>query len=518
MGLMTLNAIAASEAASGRPKLVVGIVIDQLRSDYMEYLKGIFGEKGLKRLMESGLYARDVDFKSDLQDPAAATALLYTGTYPRINGIPGAEIYSAEKGVAYPALEDKESLGNFTREALSPAALRVSTIADEIAADGAGIPAIYSIAPDAQQAIVMAGHAGNCALWINDVDGQWSSTAYYRDFPQLVSRRNHSQPLRQRIDTIRWKPLLKTDRYPGVSNLKKDMGFRYNFPRADRDVFRRFKSSALVNSEVTDVAIAALSELPIGKSADVTDMLSVGYTAAPYLYASEGDTRLELFDTYIRLDAQIARLLEAVDKKVGLDNAVIFLASTGYYFDSDKNDPKLRIPAGSVSARRIESLLNAFLSATYGNGDYVKGIFGNHIYLDHKAIEAKSIDLESALRNARNFIVKMSGISDARTLSDILSDVSPEGICLRNSIDPKTAGDIIITFSPGWTVTEENINSKTPSDRRPTGILSPFILMAPGVKPLTISEPVDVERIAPTISSSIRIRAPNGAKARPLAL
>ncbi len=514
-GLMTLNALAAGETASGRPKIVVGIVVDQLRSDYLEYLKGAFGEKGLKRLMNNGLYARDVDFKADLNTPASATALLYTGTYPRVNGVAGDRLYAVDKGTVRAVLEDKESMGNFTRETLSPGALRVSTIADELAANGAGT-SIYSFAPDAQQAIIMAGHAGNCALWINDADGQWSSTTYYRDFPQNISRRNHSLPLKQRIDTIRWKPMLSGSRYPGIGGNKRDLGFRYSFPRADRDVFSRFKSSAMVNTEVTDVAIAALSDLPIGNSADVTDMISVGYTAAPYAYAADSDNRMELFDTYVRLDAQIARLLEAVDKKIGLENAVVFLTSTGYFRDSDNNDPKLRIPSGTVSARRIESLLNAFLSATYGNGDYVKGVFDNQIYLDSKAFETKGVDRGKALLNARDFIVKMSGISEARTLTDILSDASPEGTRLRNSIDPKTAGDIIFTVSPGWKLTDENIPSDPSRNLRAAGILSPFIIMAPGITPRTITEPVEADRIAPTIASSIKIRAPNGAKGRPI--
>lgn len=189
MGLMTVSVAVAADTS--RPKLVVGIVVDQLRSDYLQYLQNLFGESGFKKLMKEGLYVNQLDFKANVADPVAATAILYTGNYPSSSGIPTAKIYNAAESSIVDVLEDKASMGNFTRESLSPAALRLSTISDEIAIDGGGLTSIYSISPDAQQAIVMAGHAGSCALWINDVDGKWSSTAYYKDF--LL----HQQPQRK---------------------------------------------------------------------------------------------------------------------------------------------------------------------------------------------------------------------------------------------------------------------------------------------------------------------------------
>lgn len=517
MGLMTINVVAAADTASGRPKLVVGIVVDQLRSDYLEYLRQLFGEKGFRRLMEKGVYVKDLDFNAELTDPASATALLYTGALPRVNGVPSAEIYSAADSKLIPALEDANSMGNFTRESLSPVKLRVSTLADEAAIDGIGLTSVYAISPDPQQAIIMAGHAGNCALWINDVDGQWSSTAYYRDFPQFISRRNRTMPLRQRLDTLRWTPALRTDRYPGLSLTEREGSFRHTFSKSDRNLFRQYKTSAPVNTEVTDVAIAALSDLSLGQHKDAVDMLSIGYTAAPFQAPKGNAGELELQDIYVRLDSQIGRLLDEIDRKVGLENSVIFLSSTGYYNDPTPTDPKYRIPTGDVTLRRVESLLNSYLSAKYGNGDYVKGIAGNQIFLDRQTLETKTRDADEAIRDARDFIVKMSGIADARTLSDILSDPSQEGAQTRNSIDPKSAGDIIITFNPGWNVVDDTRYPSVVVHQRASAAPTPFFLLAPNVEAQVVTTPVDAVRIAPTISSTIHIRAPNGSSARPLA-
>ncbi|MDE6811865.1 MAG: alkaline phosphatase family protein, partial [Muribaculaceae bacterium] len=371
---------------------------------------------------------------------------------------------------------------------------------------------IYALSANPQQAIIMAGHAGTAALWINDRDGQWSSTTYYREFPQIISQRNRQRPLRQRLDTMRWTPALKASLYPGLPMQKRDYPFRHTFTGADRDLFVKFKNSAPANTEVTDVAIDLLKNLSIGKRPDAIDMISVGYSAAPYRYVKDGDARMELADTYIRLDSQIGRLLDAIDMQTGLDNCVVFLTSTGYFDELSKDDPKLRIPSGEVSLKRVESLLNAYLSAKYGNGDYIDGIHKDHIYLNHKTIDSKSEGEHVIISDARDFIVKMSGIAGAQTLGDLLSDPSESGQRRRNALDPKQAGDIIVTYSPGWTVVDDTRYPVTETPQRSAAVAAPFILMAPGRKAEVINTPTDARRIAPTISSSIHIRAPNGAE------
>ena len=514
MGLMTINTAVAAD--SSRPRLVVGIVVDQLRTDYLDYLQQLFGETGFKRLMKDGLFLKDVDFKANLDDPVAATALLYTGNYPNATGIPAAEIYRTADAAPTPVLEDKNSLGNFTHESLSPLALRLSTISDEVAIDGGGLTSVYAVSPDAQQAIIMAGHAGNCALWINDTDGKWSSTAYYRDFPQFITRRNRDLPLTARLDTLSWRPLLNVDRYPGIPAQKRHYPFRYTFPLAERDIFTRFKESAPVNEEVTDVAIDALRNLNLGRREEGIDMLSIGYTAAPYKRVDDGDFRFELEDTYLRLDAQLGRLLQAIDKEVGLSNTLLFLSSTGYYDAATKDDPKYRIPTGDVSLKRVESLLNSYLSAKYGNADYVSGIYGNQIYLDHRALESHGLTADKARAEARDFLVQMSGIADARTLGEILSDSSEESSRQRRSIDPKTAGDIFVTFLPGWNVVDETRYPARTVPVRAGTVSTPFFLMGPEVTARTVPTPVDAAAIAPTVTSALHIRSPNGASYRPL--
>ncbi len=512
-GLATFNALILADPS--RPRMVVGIVVDQLRTDYIEYLKDLLGDKGFKRLMSEGKYLRNVDFQAEGIDAVNATATIFTGAYPNATGVPSATIYNPEnKSIVFP-LNDPSQLGNFTSETFSPSSLRLSTISDEVMIDGAGVSAVYAIAPDPQQAIIMAGHAGNGAVWISENSGKWATSSYYRDAPAHLSAANYNRPLSARIDTMQWKPLLPLDKYPGIPAQKRYYPFRYVFPSSDRSAYKMFLSSPLVNAEVTDMAIEYLDKLNLGNRGDAIDMLNVGLTAAPYKYVKDGDFRLELEDSYLRLDSQIGRLLDAVDKKVGLDNTIVFLTSTGYYDDASIDDPKFKIPSGEFSVKRAISLLNSYLAAKYGNGDYVDSFHRGHIYLDHKTIENGRLNADEVINSAREFLCRMSGVAEGFTRSEILSPADAmKG--LRLAIDPKSCGDIVLHFSPGWTVVDD---SRYPVEKTPVRYatpLTPAFIMGPGISPETIDTSVEAAVIAPTVSGSLRIRAPNGASSRPL--
>lgn len=495
---------------------MVGIVVDQLRTDYIEYLQAYFNDRGFRRLMKDGAYMRDVDFKVKGLDGVSATAMLYTGAYPANTGVASAMVYDQTSKKSHAALADSKTLGNFSNDSYSPENLRLSTLSDELAVDGLGLSAVYSFAADPQMAIVMAGHAGSGACWINPNTGNWATTTYYRNLPAPVSARNYSNSVASRVDTMQWKPSIAIEKFPGLPQQKKIYPFRYTFPRSDREVYARFAASPMGNAEVTDVAIECLRQMKIGSNTNAIDMLNVGYTLAPYKYVVDGDFRAELTDAYLRLDSQLGRLLEAIDKYVGADNAVVWLTSTGYYDDAVVDDKKYRIPGGEFSMKRAKSLLNSYLSALHGNADYIEAFRNGHLYLDHKILEEKKLDVSDVVADARSFIAKMSGVADAFTLYDILSPSTPEEETMRLSLDPKSGGDIIVTFNPGWTVSDDIEYPVVSKPVRETPVLTPAFIMGAGVKPQTISTPVDAVKLAPTVSSILRIRSPNGAVAKPL--
>lgn len=517
--LASMVALSALSQTNGeRPQLVVEIIIDQLRSDYIELLQNHFGESGFNRLTQNGACFENVDFNIDNIDKVSATGMLVTGAYPRINGLSGAQVYDAQKHSAKNILTDPDKLGNFTSENLSPKALRVTTISDELKINGNGLGLVYSIAPDAQQAIVMAGHAGNGAFWINDVNGKWSTTTFYTDVPQAISTRNYKTPLAVRLDTMMWSPAMDLAKYPDIPVHKKYYPFRYVFPSSRKDRYSSYKKSALVNEEVTSVALDFLKSLNMGGRGE-TDMLNIAYTAAPFNDEC-GHGSVELQDIYLRLDKQLGRLFDAIDSSVGLQNTLVFVSSTGYFEDNAKTEDKYKLPVGEFTPSKAKSLLNLYLMAVYGNAQWVSDYYGETFYLNQKTVKEKNVDIKEVRKKASEFLRRMSGVAEAFSIDEIIDNPLGENAKrIHNGLVPSNAGDVFIEIMPGWSVVE---NENTPNQRvkqvRANVVSTPMYILHPQVKSQKIYTPIDATLLAPTVSRLLRIRSPNAAEEKPIIL
>lgn len=506
-GLLTGGAALQSHAAT--PKIVVGIVVDQLRTDYLEQLRPYMGDKGFNRLMSRGVYIPDVDFSHTAGDAATGTAVIYTGAWPMVNGVASEEVLDAAQRRSVPTL----SAGQRARQEYSPENLRVSTLADEFSVGSGGLAKIYSVAADPQVAVIAAGHAGNAAVWADEGQAKWSVPAYYGSAPAQIANRNRTSPLSSKISSATWRPLRPASSYPS-GDAWNMADFSYTFSGGSRDAFARYKAAAPFNSEVTETAIDLLKTMQGAKGG----MLGVGYSLAPYAYDYDGDGRPELVDSYMRLDADLGRLLDSIDREYGTGNAVVFLASTGYAVEPDADDSRARIPSGEITLKQAESLLNSYLSATHGNGDYVTLIKDGRLYLDSGAAARKGLDIRALRMEAKDFLMRMGGVSEAFTIDDVLHSGSGRTREMALAVDAKNAPDLFLFFAPGWTVTDDNSYPAKSVKVRLATPATPAFILAPGLPPQTVDRPVEATAIAPTVASAINIRAPNAAAARPVVL
>lgn len=505
-------------AAESRPKLVVGIVVDQLRTDYLENMRDMFTSGGFRRLMDNGVFLKDVDPGVASADATSASAIIMTGNYPRYNGVTGETVYDPATKSLRPIFTDEAFIGNFTDETYSPEALRVNTLSDEISIENRGKSKVHSIAPLAGQAIVLAGHTGNSAFWLNEETGKWSSTTYYQNPPSMLPNRNYNAPLISRLDTIKWTPLRAGEPYPFVAGEDIKEGFKYSFSRSDRDVFTFYKLSPFINDEITESAMEYIASLNLGKTGDTTDVLNLGYTLATYPARWKDDYRYELEDSYLRLDKDLEKLFNTLDKQVGKDNVLVYLVSTGYFEEPASDHVKYRLPGGSFSVKRAISLVNAYLSAKYGNGSYVDHYTGGHLYLDKKTLEEKNLETRVVSEDIRDFLVRMSGVAEVFTQADLMRRSLPQLEAQRLAIDPKTSGDIILEFNPGWKVIDDSRFPQIEQVNKTTAYPAPAFIMGAEIRPQIVEETVDAVAIAPTIAQTLRIRAPNSSTAKPLKL
>ena len=499
------------------PSLVVNIVIDQLRSDYLDAFTPLYGQGGFLRLKEQGRFYSQAEYPFSSPDRASAMACLMTGTSPYVNGIVGTHWLDRQTLLPVFCVDDDIYPGIHTDEKSSPKHLAVSTIGDELKVSSEGKSIVYSIAPTREAAVLGAGHAGNEAFWLDDWTGKWAATCYYDNYPDWATEYDVHSSLESRIDNIIWKPLnddvANFHYFIASDKASKTKAFSHKF-NSNRK-FREFKATACVNDEVNLFAKEAIEKAGLGTDA-VTDLLTLTYYAGAYDHQSAMQYGMEMQDTYARLDRQLEELFTFVEEKVGMDKTLFVVTSTGYFESEEMMDlSKYRIPTGVFSITKAQALLNMYLIAVYGPGNYVETAIDNQIYLNLKLIENRSLNLTEVLDRCSAFLIQLSGVKDVYTSQRLaLGAGTPFISRLRNAYNPKCSGDILIQVSPGWLLKNEDTHEQ--SLCRESYLSFPLFFMGASIVPEKVRIPVSIDQIAPTIAQALRIRAPNACPQAPL--
>lgn len=495
------------------PRLVVNITIDQLRADYMEAFSPLYTLDGFKKLFDKGLVFTNASYPFSPIDRASAIASIATGTTPYYNSMVGNQWLDRETLRPIYCVDDKKTAGLLTAEGGSPNHVSTSTIGDELKATTKGKAKVYSIAPFRNAAILAAGHAADGAVWIDDKSGNWCSSDYYgKELDAWVRNYNAINPTYRITSDKAWEP---ENKYVGKFNYflreaaPKPFKHKFNGERQ----YIEYKTSGLVNENVTKAALHCVSSNNMGVDG-ITDLLNITYYAGNFNHNTTGDCEIELQDTYVRLDRQLASLIASLELRLGAKNVLFVVTSTGYADDEDVDYGKYRIPSGTFYINRTASLLNMYFGALWGQGKYVESCFGSQIYFNHKQLENKRVSLMEACQRAQEFLAMVSGVRNVYTSLQLLANSNPDFIKVRNGFCPERCGDILIEVSPGWRLYNEDNQQSELS--RASYIPFPIIFFGANIKAERITAPVTVDRIAPTVAKSIRIRAPNACSAEPL--
>lgn len=447
------------------PRLVVTITIDQLRSDYLEAFNNLYSANGFKKILGNGLVYEGANYPFTPIDRSSATASLSTGATPFFNGIIGNNWLDRKTLRPTASTDDDTYLS-------SPAKLRTSTIGDELKVSSHGKALVYSFAPTKESAILSAGHDADGAFWL-DNGGEWTGSVYY----------NQSLPV--------W-----------VINYNKEY----------ERTFRKRKDYQ-PNDNVVDIALEALRSTEMGNDA-VSDLLNITLTAEmPKGKKVVGDWQKDMAGVYQRLDYSIGRIITAVENRISLNEVLFVVTSTGYTEEKTEDMSRYRIPTGTFYINRTASLLNMYLGAIYGQGRYVEQCYDNELYLNHRLIEQKRLSMAEVLTRSQDFLLQNAGVADVYTSTRLIAG-NNDILKIRAGYNPVLSGDIIINIAPGWRLLNETTQQTFTS--RASVVPFPIIFFGGGIKHERVLSPVTVDRIAPTISKTIRIRAPNACTAQPL--
>lgn len=512
VAVFTVASVQSQTSPNQAPKMFIGITIDQLRGDYLELFQHTFGEKGFKRLLNEGAVYQDVDFGFTNLDATSATATLYTGSTPFYHGIVGQKQYSTKKKAQRSIYEDDNYLGNYTSDKLSPKALRVSTVADELKTASLGSSGVYVFAPNPEQALSVAGQTANCAYWIENVLGKWATTTYYKDSHWVVDQENRSNIYSNQIENLVWKPFMTISQYNAFPYTTSRTAFQHSFARGIES-FELIKKSPFYNENVRITAEKLIEKAELGKHIQ-PDFLSLTFYAGNYPKAIDKKYSIELQDTYARLDHELGLFFDYIDKTIGLKNVAFVVTSTGYYESEIVPLINSDVQNNKFYSDRCEALLNMYLMAIYGKKQWIDGYSNNQIYLNRELIEKENINLQEIQDKTADFVFKFTGVQDVATADQILRGIaSPEMNRYRDAINKDNSGDVFLEIQPGYQIVRDNkIIEKTNKEI----IVSPAIFFGYKVKPQKINRTIKATEIAPTISYILRIRSPNAAKEKVL--
>ena len=507
------EAIGQENLSQAAPRLVISINIDQLRSDYLEAFVPLYTDGGFRKLLSDGLIYTNASYHFSPIDRASAIAAISTGVTPYYNNIVGERWLNRETLRPVYCVDDKKYAGISTNDASAPTQLSTSTLGDELKVATAGKALVYAIAPFRDAAILSAGHAANGAMWIDDNNGTWCTSSYYSSaIPLWVKAFNGLEAPNNKIDQATWEPINDlVGNFSYFMQTGPQKPFKHKF--AGERKFREYKASGMINADITNMALQCMASNAMGADR-VTDLLCLTYYAGNYDHLPLTECQMELQDTYVRLDHEIARLIEQAESRIGKDKVLFVITSTGYSDEEQADYANYRIPSGTFYMSRTCNLMNMYFGAIWGQGKYVETFFRNQIFLNHSLLETKKISITDATNRAQEFLAMMSGVRNVYTSLQLLTGNNEHLLKIRNGFNPENCGDLVIETAPGWKLLNEDTHEQELT--RSSFIPFPIIFYGANTSAERVSRPVTTDRIAPTVARAIRIRAPNACSSEPL--
>lgn len=520
--------IKAPGANDEKPKLVVGVVVDQMRYDYLTRFWDKYEDGGFKRLVNEGFNFKNNHFNYIPTYTGPGHTSVYTGTSPMNHGIIGNNWYNKfeEKEVYCASDESVNPVGTSSSAGkMSPHRMLVTTVADENRLFTQMNGKTIGIALKDRGAILPAGHTANAAYWFHGSnEGKWITSSFYMEvLPQWVKDFNESGKADSYMTT--WNTLLDIETYTesGTDKNTYEGGhsgqttFPYDLKKlaSPERKFELLKVTPFGNSITADFAIAALEGEDLGTD-DYTDFLTVSFSSTDYIGHNYGVNSKEVQDTYLRLDKDLARLLEALDEKVGEGNYTLFLTSDHGGIDVPAYLSSVRIPAGYFDNGNFETEVNKFIDSEFDGADLIENISNYQIFFNYDALReenVKAADLETALSH---FLLQYPQINNVYTRTQLQSASFTNGTAalIQNGFNQKRSGDVIFVLKPAiitYSPTGSTHGSGFSYDTH-----APLLFFGKGIKQGSSTKRTEIIDIAPTVSALLGISFPNAHTGKPL--
>jgi predicted AlkP superfamily pyrophosphatase or phosphodiesterase len=520
----------------GKPKLVVGIVIDQMRYDYIYTYWDKLSANGFKKLVNKGFSCKNTNYNYVPTFTGPGHASIYTGTTPSIHGIIANDWYDSKNKLEVYCAGDStmNSIGTGSeRGKMSPHLLMTTTMGDEMKINTNGKSKVIGISLKDRGAILPAGHNSDGAFWLDDSTGNWVTSSFYmKELPQWVNAYNAKNRTKELL-TKKWETVLPIGQYKESleDNSKYERPFKGEkapvFPHDLPVIFdsipkRKFgliKATPFGNTITKELAIEAVKAESLGKDF-YTDLLCVSFSSPDYIGHQFGPKSIEQEDGFIRLDQDLAEFIAFLEKEVGRENFVLFLTADHAAVDVPSYLIDQKIPAGYAdlgqNGKEMDSILKLSYKIDEEKEHLISAILNQQVYLNDDLIKREKLNKEEIIHWLREEFMKIDGVIQVYTNEQMseneYNDLIPSMI--QNGFHTQRSGDLIINLEPGWV--EFYKTGTTHGSPYSYDSHVPLIWYGKKITPGFTNEPIPITHIAPTVCLMLDIPFTSGNTGQPI--
>jgi len=507
-----------------RPKLIVGIVVDQMRWDYLYKYYNRYGAGGFKRLLSEGFSCENTMINYVPSVTGVGHSSIYTGSVPAIHGI--ADNYwidqATGKGVYCTDDNTVQSVGtdNATGK-MSPRNLLVSTVTDELRIATNFQSKVVGVSLKDRASILPAGHAANAAFWFDDSTGNFITSTYYmQTLPGWVVRFNKSQAINTLIKKG-WNTLYAIDTYQNSESDDQVYEGRFegettsSFPHNINEIYKRnrgsFRTTPFGNTLTLDFAKQAIDGYELGKG-KATDFLTINCASTDYVGHMFGPNSIEIEDTYLRLDKDLENFFLFLDDKIGRGQYTIFLTADHGAAHNAGYMQKHKLVFGLANIRAITDSVNKLLEAKFGAQQLIRTEISDQVDFDMQKINSQHLDFDAIKKMTTTYLQQQPGIMYAVDENKIGEAPIPEPLktMIINGYNSKRTSPVRVIFNPGWAQGESVGTGTGHGSIHPYDTHLPLLFMGWGIRHGSSRAALNITDVAPTISALLHIQMPNG--------
>ena len=511
-----------------RPKLVVGIVVDQMRWDFLYRYHDKYEKGGFRRLLNEGFACENTMINYIPSVTAIGHTTIFTGSVPAIHGIAGNEWFDPKTGKSTYCTDDStvQAVGTTNKgNKMSPHNLLATTITDELMLATNFQSKVVGVSLKDRAAILPAGHNPTAAFWMDDASGKFVSSSYYLTaLPEWVNTFNNSKAI-DKLLANGWSPLLPIEQYTestaddvpweGVMKGAVNPVFPYDVQKIYALDHGSLRQMPFGNSLTLQFAKAAVDGYKLGQE-KTTDFLTVNCASTDYSGHLVGPNAIEIEDVYLRLDRDLATFFTYLDQKIGKGNYLLFLTADHGAAHAEGFMKANRMPTGLL-AKDMQTRLESMLANQFGSKKLVEGIENFQVTFNKNRIDSLNLDLDKIKTATVHFLQQQQGIQFAvdQDKISVASIPSPLKEMMINGYNEKRSGSVLMVTDPGW-LPAYSKKGTTHSVWNPYDTHIPLIFMGWKIEHGTTYRTTHMTDISATLAALLHIQMPSGCIGSPI--